>query len=74
MADRHFAGYFDHHGRTQWLGIGSLGPPDMDYLRQVKTLSDAFEPTWLSDHVCWTRQGGRSSRTSGTPVEPDVST
>jgi uncharacterized protein (UPF0276 family) len=43
------------------LGIGSLGPPDMDYLRQVKALADAFEPAWLSDHVCWTRQGGRYS-------------
>jgi uncharacterized protein (UPF0276 family) len=43
------------------LGVGSLGPPDPDYLRQVKLLADSFEPAWLSDHVCWTRQGGRYS-------------
>jgi uncharacterized protein (UPF0276 family) len=41
------------------LGVGSMGPPDVDYLRQVKELADAFEPAWLSDHVCWTRVDGR---------------
>jgi uncharacterized protein (UPF0276 family) len=40
------------------LGVGSLGMPDRQYLRQVKTLADAFEPAWLSDHVCWTRFEG----------------
>lgn len=39
------------------LGIGSHGPPDMAYLRQVKDLADTYEPAWLSDHVCWTRHG-----------------
>jgi uncharacterized protein (UPF0276 family) len=40
------------------LGVGSLGMPDRQYLRQVKELADAFEPAWLSDHVCWTRFEG----------------
>lgn len=43
------------------LGVGSLGPPDLDYLRRVKALADAFEPAWLSDHVCWTRLDGKQS-------------
>jgi uncharacterized protein (UPF0276 family) len=40
------------------LGVGSLGVPDGRYLQQVKELADAFEPAWLSDHVCWTRFEG----------------
>ncbi len=43
------------------LGIGSLGPPDAAYLRRVRALADAFEPAWLSDHLCWTRFDGRYS-------------
>jgi uncharacterized protein (UPF0276 family) len=54
------------------LGIGSFsdaaraGAPAPSealagYLRQVKALADAFEPAWISDHVCWTRLGERQS-------------
>ncbi len=43
------------------LGVGSPGEPDLDYLRRVRALADAFEPAWLSDHVCWTRIDGRQS-------------
>jgi uncharacterized protein (UPF0276 family) len=43
------------------LGVGSLGGPDFEYLRRVKALADAFEPAWVSDHVCWTRLDGQQS-------------
>lgn len=40
------------------LSIGSVDPPDMRYLAQIKELADRFEPTWISDHLCWTGVGG----------------
>jgi uncharacterized protein (UPF0276 family) len=43
------------------LGVGGLGAPDPDYLRRLSALADAFEPAWLSDHVCWTAFEGRHS-------------
>lgn len=43
------------------LGVGSLGPPDAGYLRRVNELARAYEPAWISDHVCWTRCDGRES-------------
>lgn len=43
------------------LGVGSLGPPDAEYLERLRELADAFEPAWVSDHVCWTRYAGRQS-------------
>ena len=43
------------------LGVGSLGPPDARYLQRVAALARDFEPEWISDHVCWTRQAGRQS-------------
>ena len=36
------------------LSIGSAAPLDRHYLRQVKQLADRIEPTWISDHLCWT--------------------
>ena len=41
------------------LGVGSLEPPDRAYLLRLRELCDAFEPAWVSDHVCWTRFEGR---------------
>jgi uncharacterized protein (UPF0276 family) len=39
------------------LGIGSREGAGPGYLDQVKALADAFEPAWVSDHLCWTRSG-----------------
>jgi uncharacterized protein (UPF0276 family) len=43
------------------LGIGSLDGPRESYLEHVKALADAFEPAWVSDHLCWTSFGGHYS-------------
>jgi len=36
------------------LSIGSTDPLDMEYLKQLKLLTERVEPHWLSDHLCWT--------------------
>jgi uncharacterized protein len=36
------------------LSIGSTDPPDRAYLAQVRALADRIEPSWISDHLCWT--------------------
>ena len=36
------------------LSIGSCDPLDYNYLKQLKALASRFEPTWISDHLCWT--------------------
>ena len=36
------------------LSIGSTAPLNMDYLRQLKTLTNELQPEWISDHLCWT--------------------
>lgn len=36
------------------LSLGSTDPLDMDYLKQLKSLSARVEPAWISDHLCWT--------------------
>ncbi|UTW45217.1 DUF692 domain-containing protein [bacterium SCSIO 12696] len=43
------------------LSLGSTDPLDMDYLRRLKTLAAEVKPQWLSDHLCWTSQGGINS-------------
>jgi uncharacterized protein (UPF0276 family) len=40
------------------LSIGSSAPLDFEYLRQVKALAARIEPTWISDHLCWTGVAG----------------
>lgn len=42
------------------LSIGGTDPLDMDYLHRLKALVDRVEPMWLSDHLCWTGQGGHN--------------
>jgi len=42
------------------LSIGSTDPLDKTYLRQLKSLADRIEPKWISDHLCWTGQGGHN--------------
>jgi uncharacterized protein len=36
------------------MSIASTAPLDFSYLRALKALADRFEPTWISDHLCWT--------------------
>jgi len=36
------------------LSIGSTDPLNLDYLNKVKALSQALQPEWISDHLCWT--------------------
>lgn len=42
------------------LSIGGTDPLDMDYLRRLKALVERINPVWLSDHLCWTGQGGHN--------------
>ncbi len=43
------------------LSIGSTDPLNMGYLRQVKQLASELQPSWLSDHLCWTQMGGTNT-------------
>ena len=40
------------------LSIGGTDPLDFDYLRQVKNMIRRTNAHWISDHLCWTGQGG----------------
>lgn len=42
------------------LSIGGTDPLDMQYLSQLKQLAQRVEPCWISDHLCWTAQGGHN--------------
>lgn len=42
------------------MSIGSTDPLDLNYLKQLKQLSDRVEPAWISDHLCWTGVGGHN--------------
>lgn len=42
------------------LNIGGSDPLDFDYLRRLKALAQRAEPRWLSDHLCFTGQGGQN--------------
>ena len=57
--------YLDHiradypmvmHGVS--LSIGGTDALNFDYLCQVKALAERIEPTWISDHLCWTGVNG----------------
>ena len=43
------------------LSIGSTDPLDLDYLRELRQLARDIEPIWVSDHLCWTGNGGINS-------------
>ena len=43
------------------LSIGSTDPFDRDYLRELRQLARDIEPIWISDHLCWTGNGGINS-------------
>jgi uncharacterized protein (UPF0276 family) len=42
------------------LSIGSVDPLDFNYLKDLKTLIDRFEPAIVSDHLCWTSVQGEN--------------
>jgi uncharacterized protein (UPF0276 family) len=42
------------------LSIGGTDPLNKDYLKQLKQLIARVEPQWVSDHLCWTGQGGHN--------------
>ncbi len=43
------------------LGIGGTDPIDEAYLDALDALAADVEPAWVSDHLCWTGVGGRTS-------------
>lgn len=43
------------------LSIGSTDSLDFEYLHKLKTLADAVNARWVSDHICWTGVAGRNS-------------
>ena len=43
------------------LSIGSTDPFDFAYLRELGQLARDIEPMWISDHLCWTGNGGINS-------------
>ena len=43
------------------LSIGSTDPFDFAYLRELRQLAREIDPIWISDHLCWTGNGGINS-------------
>jgi hypothetical protein len=43
------------------LSIGSTDPLDLEYLAGLRALADLVSPTWVSDHLCWTRAVGHNT-------------
>jgi uncharacterized protein (UPF0276 family) len=43
------------------LSIGSTDPLDRDYLEGLRELAARIQPSWVSDHLCWTCIGGHNS-------------
>ena len=42
------------------MSIGGTDPLDKNYLKRLKQLIDYAQPQWISDHLCWTGQGGHN--------------
>jgi uncharacterized protein (UPF0276 family) len=42
------------------LSIGSADSLKRTYLQDLARLARRFEPSWISDHLCWTGVGGRN--------------
>ena len=42
------------------LSIGSSDPLNVEYLLDLKKLADRIEPTFISDHLCWTGIAGKN--------------
>lgn len=43
------------------LSIGSGDPLNIAYLNKLKTLANAIDACWISDHVCWTGIASRNT-------------
>lgn len=43
------------------LSIAGDAPVDSPYLRELSSLADVLDPTFVSDHLCWTSRGGHHS-------------
>lgn len=43
------------------MSIGSAEGPDAAFLAGMRAVSDAVRAPWASDHLCFTRSGGRST-------------
>lgn len=41
------------------VGMSLVGtdPLDVEWFKRLKVLIDRYEPTWVSDHMCWTSKG-----------------
>jgi uncharacterized protein (UPF0276 family) len=42
------------------LNVGSVDPLDARYLDDLAGIARRYEPSWISDHLCWTGVGGRN--------------
>lgn len=42
------------------MSIGGTDPLNFDYLAGLKRLIERVRPRWVSDHLCWTGQGGQN--------------
>ncbi|WP_062268399.1 DUF692 domain-containing protein [Endozoicomonas arenosclerae] len=40
------------------MSLGSSDPLNREYLSRVKQLRDELQPSWLSEHLCWTSVAG----------------
>lgn len=43
------------------MSIGSADGIDRDYLERLRNLADRIDPSWVSDHLCWTRTSAHNS-------------
>lgn len=43
------------------MSIGSTDPLDFEYLNILKRLAKDIDAKWISDHLCWTGVGGRTT-------------
>ncbi len=39
------------------MSIAGIDPLDTVYLDKIRSLADKFEPSWISDHLCFTQYG-----------------
>jgi uncharacterized protein (UPF0276 family) len=40
------------------LAVGSVEPPDAQYLTHLRALVERLDPPWVTDHLCWGRASG----------------
>src|SRR5262249_59619397 len=42
------------------MNLGSVDPLSESYLTRLRALADRVDPECVSDHVCWTAEGGEN--------------